>query len=197
MILCRLDKYTKQQITPLFHNSDLRKNGVTLHLLISDKREPIKGVPAVYYVEPTEENVRRIVRDCSAPIYEINYINFSSSISRELMTLFAQLCVENNCSQRVNRVYDCYIGGIALEPSLFTFQNHHVFSLINSPDSDEAEIQTVVGQQIPQELLSLVISMAAVPTIRCSNGGAASMVSSALSALIRDQLVVSPRQNDA
>ena len=46
-----------------------------------DKREPIKGVPAVYYVEPTEENVRRIVRDCSAPIYEINYINFSSSIS--------------------------------------------------------------------------------------------------------------------
>ena len=183
-----LDKYTKQQITPLFHNSDLRKNGVTLHLLISDKREPIKGVPAVYYVEPTEENVRRIVRDCSAPIYEINYINFSSSISRELMTLFAQLCVENNCSQRINRVYDCYIGGIALEPSLFTFQNHHVFSLINSPDSDEAEIQKVVGQQIPQELLSLVISMAAVPTIRCSNGGAASMVSSALSALIRDQL---------
>ena len=113
------------------------------------------------------------------------------------MTLFAQLCVENNCSQRINRVYDCYIGGIALEPSLFTFQNHHVFSLINSPDSDEAEIQTVVGQQIPQELLSLVISMAAVPTIRCSNGGAASMVSSALSALIRDQLVVPPGQNDA
>ena len=69
-----------------------------------DKREPIKGVPAVYYVEPTEENIRRIVRDCSAPIYEINYINFSSSISRELMTSFAQLCVENHCSQRINRV---------------------------------------------------------------------------------------------
>ena len=77
---------------------------MTLHLQIMDKREPIKGVPAVYYVEPTEENVRRIVRDCSAPIYEINYINFSSSISRELMTLFAQLCVENQCAQRINRV---------------------------------------------------------------------------------------------
>lgn len=109
-----LDNYTKQQITPLFSNSDLRKNGVTLHLQIQDRREPIKGVPAVYYVEPTEDNIRRIVKDCSSPIYEINYIHFSSSISRyhlgfhfnsrEMMTLFAQLCVENNCAQRISRV---------------------------------------------------------------------------------------------
>ena len=47
---CSLDQYTKQQITPLFNNSDLRKNGVTLQLQILDRREPIKGVPAVYYV---------------------------------------------------------------------------------------------------------------------------------------------------
>ena len=100
--------------------------------------------------EPTEENVRRIVKDCSSPIYEVNYINFSSSISREMMTLFAQLCVENNCSQRINRVclhssshhqvYDCYVGGIALEPYLFTFQRHHVYSLISSPHSDPAQV---------------------------------------------------------
>ena len=183
-----LDTYTKQQITPLFNNSDLRKCGVTLHLQIGDKREPIKGVPAVYYVEPTEENVRRIVKDCSSPIYEVNYINFSSSISREMMTLFAQLCVENNCSQRINRVYDCYVGGIALEPYLFTFQRHHVYSLISSPHSDPAQIERVVGMEIPQELLSLVISMATVPTIRCSPNGAASMVASSLSSFIRDQL---------
>jgi len=51
-----------------------------------------------------EENIRRIAKDCSSPIYEINYINFSSSISREMMTLFAQLCVEYGCSQRISRV---------------------------------------------------------------------------------------------
>ena len=150
-LIRRLDTYTKQQITPLFNNSDLRKCGVTLHLQIGDKREPIKGVPAVYYVEPTEENIRRIVKDCSSPSYEVNYINFSSSISREMMTLFAQLCVESNCSQRINRVrllssphhqvYDCYVGGIALEPYLFTFQRHHIYSLISSPHSDPAQVR--------------------------------------------------------
>ena len=44
--------------------------------------------------------------------------------------------------------------------------------------------------EIPQELLSLVISMATVPTIRCSPNGAASMVASSLSSFIRDQLVL-------
>ena len=47
----------------------------------------------------------------------------------------------------------------------------------------------MIGKEIPTQLLSLVISMAAVPTIRCSPNGAAGMVASSLSALIRDHLV--------
>ena len=67
------------------------------------------------------------------------------------MTLFAQLCVENNCAQRINRVfrilliftnsvYDCYVGGIALEPYLFTLQKHHIYSLISNPQSNPQEV---------------------------------------------------------
>lgn len=47
----------------------------------------------------------------------------------------------------------------------------------------------MIGKEIPAQLLSLVISMAAVPTIRCSPNGAASMIASSLFALIRDHLV--------
>lgn len=47
----------------------------------------------------------------------------------------------------------------------------------------------MIGTVIPQELLSLVVSMSAVPTIRCSPNGAASMIASSLSSLIRDQIV--------
>ena len=118
----------------------MRRCGVTLHLQIGDRREPIKGVPAVYYVEPTEENIRRIVKDCSSPLYEINYINFSSSVPRDMMSLFAQLCVENSCSHRIMRVFDCYVGGIALEPTLYTLQRHHIYSLVSSPRSDPLEV---------------------------------------------------------
>ena len=61
-----LDKQTKDIIAPLLKISDLRKYGVTLHLMISTERQSIPDVPAIYFVDATEENIRYItnVRDC-------------------------------------------------------------------------------------------------------------------------------------
>jgi hypothetical protein len=47
------------RVNVLFH-SKLRKRGVTLHLLLESDREDIPDVPAVYFVEPTAENIQRI-----------------------------------------------------------------------------------------------------------------------------------------
>lgn len=58
-----------------------------------------------------------------------------------------------------------------------------------SADGIDPQIEHVIGQEIPQELLSLVMSLSAIPTIRCSPNGAASMIASTLSSLIRDQIV--------
>lgn len=44
----------------VFFHSKLRKRGVTLHLLLESDREDIPDVPAVYFVEPTAENIQRI-----------------------------------------------------------------------------------------------------------------------------------------
>ena len=56
-----LDKQTKDIIAPLLKVSDLRKYGVTLHLMITAERQSIPDVPAIYFVEATDENVRLIV----------------------------------------------------------------------------------------------------------------------------------------
>ena len=44
-------------------SQELRKHGITLHLMINVNREPIPDVPAIYFVEPTKENVQRIAQD--------------------------------------------------------------------------------------------------------------------------------------
>lgn len=41
---------------------ELRKHGVTLHMLLETERQPIPDVPAVYYVQPSEAAVARIVQ---------------------------------------------------------------------------------------------------------------------------------------
>lgn len=54
------DKIGQETISPLLKVGNLRKNGVTLHLGLHTARESIPDVPAIYFVEPTPENIARI-----------------------------------------------------------------------------------------------------------------------------------------
>lgn len=55
-----LDRFTKDVVAPLLRVNDLRRHGITLHLMISTDRQPIPDVPAVYLIQPTEENILRV-----------------------------------------------------------------------------------------------------------------------------------------
>lgn len=60
-----LDRQTKDIVAPLLRVSDLRKHGVTLHLMIDTDRQSIPDVPAVYFVAAHEEQIKRIVQASS------------------------------------------------------------------------------------------------------------------------------------
>ena len=80
-----------------------RKHGITLHLLIDSERQAIPDVPAVYFVQPTEENIDRIIRDASARTYDQFFCNFASSVPRPLMEHFASAAVRHDCATRVQK----------------------------------------------------------------------------------------------
>ena len=46
-----LDRETKDILAPLLHVNELRRHGVTLHMLLDAERQPIPDVPAVYFVQ--------------------------------------------------------------------------------------------------------------------------------------------------
>lgn len=48
-------------LAPLLHVNELRRHGVTLHMLLDAERQPIPDVPAVYFVQ-----VRAAVCGCLA-----------------------------------------------------------------------------------------------------------------------------------
>ena len=68
---------------------ELRKHGVTLHLLLESERQAIPDVPAVYYVSASEAAVQRIVRDVQRGLYDSFHINFATHISRPLLEALA------------------------------------------------------------------------------------------------------------
>jgi hypothetical protein len=55
---------------------------VTLHMMLHSAREPIPDVPAIYFVQPTEDNIERICTDLKAGLYDSMHLNFSSELPR-------------------------------------------------------------------------------------------------------------------
>ena len=113
--------------------SPLRLRAFQSRSLHSD-REQIPDVAAVYFVMPTKENIERIARvslagvtsfevgadaqplvlalsfgyqDCRDGLYDTFYINFVSSLSRNLLEELASLTVQYNASNRVRLTRPC------------------------------------------------------------------------------------------
>jgi sec1 family domain-containing protein 1 len=57
------DTHSQNLIAPIFKVGDLRDCNVVLHLNINSKRESCPGIPAIYLVQPTEENFKLIAKD--------------------------------------------------------------------------------------------------------------------------------------
>lgn len=55
-----MDRTAQRIVSPILKVNDLREHGVTLFLQFAQDREPVREVPAVYFVEPTSANIARI-----------------------------------------------------------------------------------------------------------------------------------------
>lgn len=191
------DAHCRAIISPLMNVSDLRSRGVTLHLLLASDREPIPDVPAVYFVQPTRENVQILARDCAAGLYSRMYINFVTKLPRPLMEEFARLVVQSGSTslERVASVHDQYLDYVCYERGLFSLNVPDSYALYNNPRSSEAQIEQAM-QDIANGLFSVVATMGVVPVIRCPRNGAPEMVCRKLNQLIMEHptLMSSTRQ---
>lgn len=136
-----LDRFTKDIIAPLLRLNDLRKHGVTLHLMIENERQPIPDVPAVYFVQPTQSNIDRIVADAAAGLYDTMYLNFTTSVNSKLVEQLAAGAVKAGALQRISKLYDQYMSFIALEPSLFSLGLPDSYLELNDPQARDYQIE--------------------------------------------------------
>ena len=65
------DRCGQDIISPLLSVKELRDTGITLHQQLHSDRESILDVPAIYFVLPSEDNIKRIskVRALKVKLY--------------------------------------------------------------------------------------------------------------------------------
>ena len=182
------DKYCQNMLSPLIHVKDLRKHGVTLYFLIDKDRKPVHDVPAVYFVQPNQSNIQRIVNDASHSLYDSFHLNFSSSIPRPLLEDLASGMLNSDSINRISKVHDQHLEFVTLEENLFSLAQKSSYVQLNDPSAGDREIEEII-EKIVSGLFCVLATLAVVPIIRCPRGGPAEMVASALDQRMRDHLL--------
>ncbi|KAL4592808.1 hypothetical protein LXL04_005813 [Taraxacum kok-saghyz] len=82
-----MDRVTVRIMSCSCKMADITDEGVSLVEQIQKRRQPLPSMDAVYYIQPTKENVDKLLADMSgkSPLYRDAYVFFSSSISRDLI----------------------------------------------------------------------------------------------------------------
>ena len=160
------DASCRSIISPILSVQQLRKQGVTLHLLLHSEREPIPDVPAVYFCRPTKENLARIAQDCAKGLYSRVHLNFVTKLERTLMEDFARLVVQSGSLGKVASVHDQYLDYVCMEQGLFSLAKKDSYVLYNNPNATEASIEAAMTD-IAYGLFSVVATLGQIPVIRC------------------------------
>lgn len=186
------DRGGQDIISPLLKVGELRDFGITLHLLLHSDRDPIPDVPAVYFVTPTEDNVKRIGNDVANGLYESYYLNFVSPVSRKCLEDLAMSCLAANCQSSVTKVFDQYLNFISLEDDMFVLKPVEKSATVsyyslNRTDIRDTEMEELLDSVV-DSLFSFFVTMGTVPVIRCPKGNAAEMVATKLDKKLRDNL---------
>ncbi|KAF7436427.1 Vesicle trafficking between the ER and Golgi [Pleurotus ostreatus] len=213
-----LDPPTQSILATVLRVSDLREAGVTLHVPLHSPRPPLPDVPAIYFVSPTLQNVKRITEDLEKGLYERTYLNWVEPVKRAVLEELASEVVKRGISMGggeedgeggIEQVVDQYLGFITPGPELFSLlppppapvpagstatapTERTSYEILNSPSSSEQDIEDEI-ERIATGLFSAVVTMGHVPIIRCPRGNAAEMVGKKLETKIRDALLSASR----
>lgn len=106
------DTFNQQTLKTLFKVMDLREHNITLYMNISERREQLHGVTAFYLVQPTTENIDRIVEDFSEDLYSSVSVHFSSQPSNHILSTLAKSVAGRYPKQlsKIHRVSHSFCG---------------------------------------------------------------------------------------
>ncbi|MCP9264077.1 Protein sly1 [Dirofilaria immitis] len=185
-----LDHYGQDIISPLLTIKQLRDLGITLHLLLSSHRQILPDVPAVYFVSPTDENVKIICDDLNKGMYDSYYLNMISPLSRPRLEQLASAAVHGGTVQHVQKLMDQFLNFISLEDDLFVLRRYSgnspfSFYAISDPKVTPQQMEILIDSVV-DGLFSVCATLGVVPIIRCPKDNAAEQVAVRLDQKLRD-----------
>ena len=109
--------------------------------MLHSDREPIPDAASIYFVEPTEDNLKRIYKDLKEETYENFNFHFISPINRQKLEDLAQAALSSDSGEiiflsyllsknmilahLISKIYDQYSNFVSLEDQLFILRHQN------------------------------------------------------------------------
>ncbi|MES1921032.1 Sec1 domain containing protein 1, variant 2 [Bonamia ostreae] len=175
-----IDITGREIISPLFNLNEIRSFGVTLLLLSNSKKEAVSDAISIYFVEPNKENIDNILNDLMEDLYREYYLNFVSSISKEMLSYLAKKSLELGVSDKIKSVYDQFSHFQCLEKRLFSLSIKNSFSKMIKNDQN-------LAKRIVNGLFDIFVTIKEVPIIKAAKGSMAENIGRKLAEKIRSR----------
>ncbi|CAD8190084.1 unnamed protein product [Paramecium octaurelia] len=130
-ILC-YDSYCEKRLSTIYRVGDLREMCITLHFNLDQIRERSYGVTAIYFIQPIQSSIEKMVEDFNRDLYSEVYINFSSPVENTVLEYMAkELSKISGAVQKIQKVYEHNLDFVALNHNLFNLENQVVNGLFS------------------------------------------------------------------
>jgi hypothetical protein len=178
------DAYGRDVLATLFSVGELKRLGVTLHLMLHSPREPVHDVPALYFCRPTAENLSRIAADLQNALYDDVQLHFTS-LQEPFLRALAARAAAAGAADLVSRVCNQWTEFVSLDSRLISLNHAHSYAAAFAPRLSDRAREAYLLRAVTA-VVSVVATAGALPVIRCpAEEGPARAVATQVAAELR------------
>ncbi|KAL7711653.1 Sec1 family protein [Entamoeba marina] len=138
------DQFCSDLLSLQLRIGEVRKYGVTLMLQIDASRQSIDDVPAIYFIQPTKENIEKVLKDINKQMYSSFTLCFTNQLPNGQLELLAEKTCETGTNDLIEKITDGYINYHVLESGLFSLSIQESYIKFNDPTMKEEEAMILI-----------------------------------------------------
>ncbi|XP_062223365.1 probable protein transport Sec1a isoform X2 [Phragmites australis] len=159
-----MDKFTVKIMSYACKMADITEEGVSLVEDLYKRRQPLPSLDAIYFIQPTKENIVMFLSDMSgrSPLYKKAYVFFSSPIQKELV---AQIKKDSSVLPRIGALSEMNLEYFAIDSQGFVTDHERALEELFSENAEGSHKYNACLNTMATRISTVFASMREFPRV--------------------------------
>ncbi|KAK3154039.1 hypothetical protein QOZ80_2BG0185070 [Eleusine coracana subsp. coracana] len=159
-----MDKFTVKIMSYACKMADITEEGVSLVEDLYKRRQPLPSLDAIYFIQPTKENIVMFLSDMSgrSPLYKKAYVFFSSPIQKELV---AQIKKDSSVLPRIGALSEMNLEYFPIDSQGFITDHERALEELFSENAEGSHKYNACLNTMATRISTVFASMREFPRV--------------------------------